>query len=215
MGETDDTVRKLVGDMGESDWIGIAQQGGLQSLVPYREQEVTETLWAVTRELDNLRAVTEHQIEVIGENTQAIVENTQRQSGGGVASVIGEVGKSVSGLFTSGVAFLPVLSGLVSLFGHSKSVEEAPPATYSMPPAMNLEYGLEGDSGLVGGEIYYDQSGQPRVTATDRTVYAPQVTVQVQALDSRSFLDHSNEIAKAVREAVLNAHSLNEVLYEL
>jgi hypothetical protein len=38
--------------------------------------------------------------------------------------------------------------------------------------------------------------------------------VQVQAMDSRSFLDHSDEIARAVREAMLNAHALNDVVNE-
>jgi len=34
-------------------------------------------------------------------------------------------------------------------------------------------------------------------------------------MDSKSFLDHSNEIANAVREAILNSHSLNDVVLEL
>jgi hypothetical protein len=44
---------------------------------------------------------------------------------------------------------------------------------------------------------------------------SPQITVQVQALDSRSFLDHSEEIARAVRHAVLNSHALGDVVSEL
>ena len=43
----------------------------------------------------------------------------------------------------------------------------------------------------------------------------PQVTIQVQAMDSRSFLDHSAEIAQAVREAMLNMHSLNDVVNDI
>jgi hypothetical protein len=39
--------------------------------------------------------------------------------------------------------------------------------------------------------------------------------VQVQAMDSRSFMDHSHDIATAVREAVLNMHSLNDVISDL
>ena len=46
-------------------------------------------------------------------------------------------------------------------------------------------------------------------------VYAPAVTVQVQAMDSRSFMDHSDEIARAVREAILNSHALGSVVSEL
>jgi hypothetical protein len=44
---------------------------------------------------------------------------------------------------------------------------------------------------------------------------APQITIQVQAIDSRSFQDHSAEIAQAVREAMLNSHALNDVVNEL
>ena len=44
---------------------------------------------------------------------------------------------------------------------------------------------------------------------------AAQITIQVQAMDSRSFLDHRDEIAQAVREAMLNSHSLNDVVSEL
>jgi predicted nucleotide-binding protein len=44
---------------------------------------------------------------------------------------------------------------------------------------------------------------------------APQITIQVQAMDSRSFLDHSGDIARAVREAMLNMHSLNDVINDL
>ncbi|MGI8990140.1 MAG: hypothetical protein ACR2I2_11230 [Bryobacteraceae bacterium] len=44
---------------------------------------------------------------------------------------------------------------------------------------------------------------------------APQITIQVQAMDSRSFLDHSHDIAQAVREAMLNMHALNDVVNDL
>jgi len=42
-----------------------------------------------------------------------------------------------------------------------------------------------------------------------------QVTVNVQAMDSRSFLDRSHDIAQAVREAMLNMHSINDVVNDL
>jgi hypothetical protein len=50
---------------------------------------------------------------------------------------------------------------------------------------------------------------------TGGTSMAPQITVQVQAMDSRSFLDHSEDIARAVREAMLNSHGINDVITEL
>jgi hypothetical protein len=44
---------------------------------------------------------------------------------------------------------------------------------------------------------------------------ATQITVNVQAMDSQSFLDHSNEIAQAVRAAMLNSNSINDVVNNL
>jgi hypothetical protein len=37
----------------------------------------------------------------------------------------------------------------------------------------------------------------------------------LQGLNSSSTVDHSNEIANAVRTAILNSHALNDVLAEL
>jgi hypothetical protein len=41
------------------------------------------------------------------------------------------------------------------------------------------------------------------------------ILVQVQAMDSQSFMDHSQEIAQAVRQAMLNLNSLNDVIADL
>ncbi len=41
------------------------------------------------------------------------------------------------------------------------------------------------------------------------------VTVNVSAMDSQSFMDRSNDIASAVREAMLNLHPINDVVANL
>ena len=41
------------------------------------------------------------------------------------------------------------------------------------------------------------------------------MTVNVQAIDSRSFLDYSDAIAAAVKKAMLDSNSLNDVVSEL
>jgi hypothetical protein len=43
----------------------------------------------------------------------------------------------------------------------------------------------------------------------------PQITVNVQAMDARSFLDRSNDIAAAVRDAMLNLNAINDVVSDL
>jgi hypothetical protein len=47
------------------------------------------------------------------------------------------------------------------------------------------------------------------------TTSPQQITVQVNAMDSQSFLDHSQDIARAVRQAMLNSNSLNDVVSDL
>jgi hypothetical protein len=47
---------------------------------------------------------------------------------------------------------------------------------------------------------------------------APQtqtIQVNIQAMDSQSFLDRQDDIARAVREAMLHSNSLNDVVLEL
>ncbi len=41
------------------------------------------------------------------------------------------------------------------------------------------------------------------------------ILVQVQAMDSQSFMDHSNDIAQAVRQAMLNSHPVNDLIADL
>jgi hypothetical protein len=56
------------------------------------------------------------------------------------------------------------------------------------------------------------QGGSPRAMTS---APAAQITVQVQAMDSRSFLDHSQDIALAVRQAMLETTVLNDVIREV
>jgi hypothetical protein len=41
------------------------------------------------------------------------------------------------------------------------------------------------------------------------------ILVQVQAMDSQSFMDRSGDIAQAVRQAMLNMNSLNDTILDL
>ncbi len=74
-----------------------------------------------------------------------------------------------------------------------------------------------GDAGRAGGTMDASSwEGRTAVSTRGSADYAaPQITVQVQAMDSRSFLDHSEEIARAVRQAMLNSNGINDVITEL
>jgi hypothetical protein len=113
-----------------------------------------------------------------------------------------------------GLNALPLLRGLIGLFG--RQAEEPPVlAPYVMPAPVRLEAGISKAAGSSYFLVDRDQGGQARPVLERAAGAAPAVTVQVQAMDARSFLEHSEEIARAVREALLNSHALGDVLGEI
>ena len=137
----------------------------------------------------------------------AVTSNTARSTGNAVASAVTKV-------FTSGLGLVPLIGGLFGLFGGGH--EEPPPLVkYTMPSPI---YFQGADTGANVQLADYDQMGLPRAyVPTHGGTGAPStaITVNVQAMDARSFLDHSNEIAQAVRQAMLNLNSINDVVSDL
>jgi hypothetical protein len=121
---------------------------------------------------------------------------------------------------------MPLLNGILHLFGRSDPPAPPPLVKYAMPPQLDILTGV-GPAGIA--EMDADQFGIPRpyaqtmadsgaapsVPAARASVAAPQITVNVQAMDARSFLDRSTDIAAAVREAMLHMNSINDVINEL
>jgi hypothetical protein len=128
-----------------------------------------------------------------------------KSSGGGVEQIALDVVKSGFGL-------APLVTTLFGLFGGGGDAAPAPLVKYAMPARMNFDAG-ETASGLTS--VDYGQGGSPRSYAAKPSAPAPQVNVTVQAMDARSFLDRSSDIAAAVREAMLNLNSINDVVNDL
>lgn len=93
-----------------------------------------------------------------------------------------------------------------------RAAEENRPVRYERPETGEAVYGVSGDWSSAGMVDYFSD-GRPRLDARARNVATP-VVVQIQALDSRSILDRSEEIADALRKAMLNSHPLSETLSE-
>ena len=142
-------------------------------------------------------------------------------------------GAVASTILTGGFGIVPLITGLLGLFGGGETQAQAPLVKYAMPQAVNFQ-AAETGRGMADSD--YDQMGMPRAnfapdtsarrpdgtppatTGGDGSVashQAPQITVNVHAMDSRSFLDHSNEIALAVRDAMLNLNAINDVVNDL
>ncbi len=144
------------------------------------------------------------------------------EAGSAVASSVQNGGTSGGGslgmtVLKSGLGLTPLLRGLIGLFGGG-GTEEPPALTkYAAPARISLN-AADTAWGLTGSD--YDQTGMPRAVggaAPERGAasQATPITVNIQAMDARSFLDRSSDIAAAVREAMLNLNSINDVVNDL
>ena len=170
---------------------GISGSGG----------DLTASLSQAGNEIAQLRASYQQQADLIKANTQAVQSNTSGQSGRSVGETIGS---AVSGVFSGATGLLsPIVSGLIHLFGSGGSSQPAALPIYTPPPPIS-----------VGGILHSGTAAETPATAGAAT-YASQITVHVNAMDSQSFMDRSNDIANAVREAMLNNHPINGVVADL
>jgi hypothetical protein len=182
----------------------------ISGVLPQAVTNVTDQLAQLTQGISYLTPASEMQAQALLANTQALGENTTAHSSGGVSGALGSIASTLTGGLLS---VSPILSGIMSLFGGGGSSSPPPLTPFYLPPTVNFQaanaFGSAGPQ-LPGAD--FGQSGQPRSMTQ---AAAPQITVQVQAMDSRSFMDHSSDIAQAVRDAMLNMHSINDVISNL
>jgi hypothetical protein len=135
-----------------------------------------------------------------------------------------------------------LFSGISDLFG-GRSSQPPPLVTYQAPQSQDFELAM-GNNGQLGDAVYNQygtpsiapaaepamasmqylgggspssagSSGQP-TQASSGSAQAPQgITMHIQAMDSQSFLDRSDDIASAVQKAMLNMHPIVDVINDL
>jgi hypothetical protein len=211
-----------------------AQEVG--NLMPLASQALPEKLAETAKQVEALRSVGTAQADAVSRNTAAVSQNTvaQASGGSGVKAAAEGIGKVASGVLGGALSSIPLVSVFRGLFGGEGKPKELEPLTkYALPPSIRFEtttayapvgYGQEGLPRPVRppavaqtadriSETQDLERPAPQPPAAHPT--APQITVQVQALDSRSFMDRREDIARAVREAMLHMHSLNDVVNDL
>ena len=148
--------------------------------------------------------------------TQVIQVQTRR---GGSEGSSATSAAGISSIFTSGLGLAPIVSGLLGLFGGGDDSSPPPLVKYAMPSALYFQ-GADVGSGISSAD--YDQMGNIRTyngeagaaSGSGGNSQTP-IQVNVQAMDAQSFLDHSSEIAAAVRQAMLNLNPINDVVNDL
>jgi hypothetical protein len=171
---------------------------------------LTEQLTTITSQLQELQTINQSQMASIEANTSAVTASTSNKSTGSATSTAGSVGNTLMDVLGLGSGLSPLISGLVSLFGGGGSSQTTAVTPYIQPLPVNLQAGFSGSAAGGASGVDYSEGGQPRQTTAASA--QQQITVQVQAMDSQSFLDRSNDIAAAVRKAMLETSTLNDVI---
>jgi hypothetical protein len=173
--------------------------------------DVTEQLTSLTTQITSLTSIQQSQISALQDNTQAVTQNTgTKGSSGSSGSTVESIASSFLGGGLSSLS--PLLGGLLSLFGGGGGQTLVAPLPYMLPASVQSQAGLTASAPGQVAPVSSGETGQPRAQSANTS---PQVTIQVNAMDSQSFLDHSDDIAMAVKQAILNSSSLNDVISSL
>jgi len=170
----------------------------------------SKQLAQLNNQLAQLSIVQQTSISNIAENSRAVLQNTVAHTST-ATSALGAIGDATASALGGGFAISPILSGLLGLFGGSNKVSAPPLLPFTLPPPVKYEGGIASTSGQVV-PVSYGEREQPRPIVQSAPA---QVIVQVNAMDSKSFSDHSDEIALAVRRAILTSNSLSDVISDL
>lgn len=144
---------------------------------------------------------------------QSAAETAQARSrsAGSGSSAIGSTVNTLLDVFGAGLGLSPLIAGIAQLFGGGgNDARPDPLVKFALPPAIQVNAGVS-ESGGPAFAVDHPQGGLPRPAPQSTPA---QITVHVQAMDSRSFLDHSGDIANAVRQAMLESSVLNDVVRE-
>jgi hypothetical protein len=149
---------------------------------------------------------------------QAAAEGPQPSGGASIGSQVGSSLESGLGLGLSSLS--PLISGIMGLFGGGGGGGESVPSPFLMPSSVNVNAGISEGAPTQPFAVDYASGGVPKASTASSSPTASgggsgQMIVQVQAMDSQSFLDHSDDIAQAVRQAMLQSSVLNDVIREV
>lgn len=175
------------------------------------DEDFAQAITAATRTARNFG-------RILSQNTKAMQQSREAIGAGrslltGLFSSLGRGGGS-SGLLGSGLGLVPLGLRIAGLF-RKRRAEPQSFSPFELPPSLSLEV-ANTDNILAGfSRVARKQTGEIKVIPQEILAAQPQITVNVNAMDTQSFLDHSEDIAGALRDAMLHMHPVNDVIGEL
>ncbi len=175
-------------------------------------QALIDSLQGTITSLNQLTSVQQTLADSTAESKPSVLE--QATSGltsmpEGLTSGLSSGGGLLDSLLTGGGLIGSVLSGIEGLFDSGQSTPQPLPS-FIMPLPINAEAAAGSSTGGQATAANYGANGVVRPNSQ-----ASNVTVQISAMDSRSFLNRQSDIASAVRQALLSSHALSDTILEL
>ena len=118
---------------------------------------------------------------------------TSKIISGGVSSALKG---SFGGSSLTGFGVSPLVSGIMGLFAGNKNKTLPALEQFQLPPSISQT-------------LHVPQAASPNARQ-DSPIH-----LHIQAMDSQSIMNRSNDIAKALKSAMLNSHPLNDVVSEI
>ena len=166
-----------------------------------------------TSELSALVQSLTQQTKAVSDNTSALGQATQSVDsiGASILSFAKQTLTGGGGLSGGGLLGIsPLVSLIGGLFHRSNNATTLPDLPkFEMPDPLAWDLSVSPSSTARAETTTYGETGLPKTSTENR------VTVNIQAMDARSFLDRSNEIASALRSAMLHSSSVNDVMAEM
>jgi hypothetical protein len=174
-------------------------------------------------EVEQTLRATREAFRELGSNLAATTKDLDRSLAGfssGLQSILSSLlgsrgGGGFGGLLKGGFGLASLGLKIAGLF-KSEAPAPAPLSPFELPASLTVE--AANTSRVLAGFPHLDrgQAGEPRsIGRAPGEARSPQVVVNISALDTQSFLDRSSDIARAVRDAMLHMHPINDVIGEL
>jgi hypothetical protein len=208
-----DSINEVFSAIAPSRRAGIPTAPAIGEGLTSDNGDLSNSLSQAAQQISQLQAAYQQQADLITANTQAIQSNTSAKGSSG-SGVLGSV---TSSLFGGALGFLsPIISGIAGLFGGGGSTATQLPI-YTAPPAVDISGILSAPTQTASQSAAAPppSQGSGGSGGSGQAGNSTQITVNVNAMDSQSFMDRSSDIANAVRAAMLNNHPINGVVTDL
>jgi len=204
----------------QADGASAASYGGL------RGSSGSETL-TLLRQVVRLLTLIQSTQAVLRGATQGTGGTEGGGGGGGGGGGIEGFFGTLLGIVSKGLAVASIVTSIVGLF-RGPHRPESDPIPFNAPGSLTLE--VANTDQILRGFPRFDFSATGERRLAEDSVNAAalvpsaggpsgpppeppvQITVNVSAMDSRSFRDHAPELAEAVRDAMLHLHPINQVV---